>query len=76
MCLAIYKPAGKTVSWDALEEGFSSNKDGAGFAYVQNDKLCIHRGLFNFDDFRTALLRMARRTRRTAIRFASMTTCA
>lgn len=56
MCLAIYKPAGKTVSWDALEEGFSSNKDGAGFAYVQNDRLCIHRGLFNFDDFRTAFM--------------------
>lgn len=56
MCLAIYKPMGKQVCWDALEEGFSSNKDGAGFAYVRNGRLHIHRGLFSFDAFRSAFM--------------------
>lgn len=61
MCLAIYKPEGKTVDWDALEEGFRSNSDGAGFAYVRNDRLLIHRGLFSFDAFKTAFEPHAKR---------------
>jgi glutamine amidotransferase len=54
MCLAIYKPANKTVDWDALAEGFASNRDGAGFAVVSNDVLQVVKGLFTFDQFREA----------------------
>lgn len=61
MCLAIYKPAGKTIDWDALEEGFRSNGDGAGFAYVRNDELFTHRGLFTFDAFKEAFTPHAKR---------------
>lgn len=52
MCLAIYKPAGVLPDWGALEEGFKSNKDGAGFVVISGDKLLIDKGHFTFDEFR------------------------
>ena len=56
MCLAVYKPANVLPDWGALEEGFKSNKDGAGFVVVSDGKLLISKGHFSFDDFREAYL--------------------
>lgn len=52
MCLAVYKPADVLPDWGALEEGFASNKDGAGFVCVSDGKLLIDKGHFSFDSFR------------------------
>lgn len=54
MCLAIYKPSGVAADWDALENGFNNNKDGAGFAVAKNDTLDIYKGFFTFDQFKEA----------------------
>lgn len=51
MCLAIYKPAGKNVPEDHLEEGFQSNRDGAGFAYVENGIVRYMKGFFDYKTF-------------------------
>ena len=51
MCLAIYKPKGKTLPKEYAESGFAFNKDGAGFAYVKSGKLFIEKGLMTFQDF-------------------------
>ena len=56
MCLAIYKPAECMPDWGALEEGFQSNDDGAGFAAVADGKVIVSKGHFTFDDFREAYL--------------------
>src|SRR5690606_17400792 len=52
MCLAIYKPAGKVVPEEHLEEGFTSNPDGAGYAYIADDgKVHYAKGFFKYEDF-------------------------
>jgi predicted glutamine amidotransferase len=51
MCLAIWKPAGKTVTKEHLTNGYNSNSDGAGIAYAHKGKLFIDKGFFKFDDF-------------------------
>jgi glutamine amidotransferase len=51
MCIAIYKPADKTISEEILKECYRSNSDGAGFMYVQNKSLYVEKGFFTFDDF-------------------------
>jgi len=56
MCLAVYKPSNVLPDWGALEEGFKSNKDGAGFVVVRDGKLLISKGHFTFDAFRKAYL--------------------
>lgn len=56
MCLAIYKPADVLPDWGALEEGFKSNKDGAGFVAVSDGRLIVDKGYFSFDSFREAYL--------------------
>lgn len=56
MCLAIYKPSGVILDWDALREGYRSNSHGAGFAVRVGEVLQIHKGFFTFDAFREAFL--------------------
>lgn len=46
MCLAICKPAGKTVPEEYLRNGFSGNSDGAGFAVAIDNEIRIHKGFF------------------------------
>lgn len=51
MCLIAWKPKGKIISREILEEGFKSNDDGAGIAYVDNNELYVDKGFFKFEDF-------------------------
>lgn len=55
MCIAIYKPSGKTVSKAVLKTCFENNSDGAGFAYINTDyygktKLKTHK-FMEFEPF-------------------------
>jgi len=54
MCLAIYKPKGKKVTREALQNGFESNSDGAGFAVAVGGRILIRKGFFTFDEFMAA----------------------
>lgn len=51
MCIAIYKPEGTTISKATLERCFNANPDGAGFMYVDNKELHMHKGYFTFNEF-------------------------
>jgi len=54
MCIAIYKPQGKILTRKALQNSFSANRDGAGFAYVDNGEVCMQKGFFTFEKFMEA----------------------
>lgn len=56
MCIAIYKPKNKTISEETLHECFRSNRDGAGFMYVQDKQVHIEKGFFTFAEFYDAYL--------------------
>jgi len=56
MCIALYKPEGKTISKETLQECFANNSDGAGFVYVKDGKLVMEKGFFTFDSFYDAYL--------------------
>jgi hypothetical protein len=51
MCIAIYKDKDVLISKETLEECYRSNPDGAGFMYVEDGKLSVHKGYFTFDSF-------------------------
>lgn len=51
MCIAIAKPAGVEIYKHVLETCFEHNSDGAGFATIQDDKILIQKGFFDFDSF-------------------------
>lgn len=51
MCLAIFKPRGRFIPREHLEEGFARNKDGAGYAYHNGQKLVVKKGFFKFGSF-------------------------
>lgn len=51
MCIAIYKPANKTITKASLHQCFKSNPDGAGFMYVENKELKMQKGFFTFQEF-------------------------
>jgi glutamine amidotransferase len=55
MCLAIYRPKGRTVSREQLANGFAANADGAGFAVAVGGKVLIRKGFFDFESFYSAL---------------------
>jgi len=55
MCLALYKPAGVTPDWSALETGMTYNADGAGFAVAVDGQLIVEKGFFKFEHFKKAL---------------------
>lgn len=56
MCVAIYSPKGKQVPNDMLFAGFSINRDGAGFAYVdkKEKKVVIRKGFMTYNPFQKA----------------------
>ena len=63
MCIAIFKPEGKIIDKAILEECYSCNRDGAGFAFFnpnfvpkskvpeEEGPLFYHKGFFSFEDF-------------------------
>lgn len=51
MCVAIYKPAKKTISKAVLEACALQNPDGCGMAYISNDGQLIVERVMKFDDF-------------------------
>lgn len=51
MCIAICKPEGLSVNPEYLSESFKRNPDGAGFAYAEEGKLYIKKGLMTFKEF-------------------------
>lgn len=54
MCLALYKPKDKILPKDYAAAAFEANDDGAGFAYVKNEKTYISKGYMDFDSFWSA----------------------
>ena len=57
MCIAIIKSIGiKRPSWDTLETCFTSNPDGAGYAYSPNGKyFIIVKGLQTYEAFKASI---------------------
>lgn len=51
MCIALYKPAGKRITKKCLLNCYTSNRDGAGFAYVKDGEVIINKGFFDFEKF-------------------------
>jgi len=51
MCIAILKPAEKSITEATLAECFRCNPDGAGFMYSTGDEVKIHKGFFTFASF-------------------------
>lgn len=51
MCIAIAKPKGVKIPKRVLKACFLNNPDGAGFAYPENGKVKIIKGLFSFRSF-------------------------
>lgn len=52
MCIAIYKPVGKTIDKKTFEQCFKNNSDGCGFAYVnlEDSSIVIEKSM-EFEDF-------------------------
>lgn len=61
MCLAIYKPKGKQIAKQYLQNGYDGNSDGCGFAFVRNGNLCVEKGFKTFDAFLAAFLPIQRK---------------
>lgn len=51
MCLAILRTSGATIPEDAIRQGWISNSDGGGFAYVKNNKVQVSKGFMKLVDF-------------------------
>lgn len=51
MCIAIAKPKGVKIPKRVLKACFLNNPDGAGFAYPEDGKVKITKGLFSFRSF-------------------------
>lgn len=51
MCIAIFKPADKSLDPAVLEQCWTSNSDGAGFMHVQDNNLVIEKGFMDYDKF-------------------------
>lgn len=51
MCIAIYQPADKILTEEALKNSWESNPDGGGVAYIKNGEVKIYKELTNFKKF-------------------------
>jgi len=55
MCIAIYKPAGKTIDTTALYQCWENNPDGAGFVFPNgNGGLDLRKGFMKWKEFKRA----------------------
>ena len=50
-CVAVWKPKGVQIAKKYLENCFTNNKEGAGFAIVKDGKIEMEKGFFTFDEF-------------------------
>lgn len=55
MCLAIFKPAGVSVPFEHLQNGWIRNPDGAGFALHEKGRIKVTKGLMTLKEFSAAL---------------------
>ena len=56
MCIICVKKAGvKAPTTEVIENMFLANPNGAGFAYVKNNRVIINKGLMTLESFTTAL---------------------
>lgn len=56
MCIICVKNKGvKAPTTEFIENMFYANPNGAGFAYVKNNRVIIHKGLMTLESFNTAL---------------------
>ena len=57
MCVAVFKPKNiQLPSRQTLKNCFDRNRDGAGFALYRDNKIQIHKGFMDFDQFYNAFL--------------------
>jgi predicted glutamine amidotransferase len=54
MCIAIYKTENNKLTEETLKNCWDANPDGAGFMYVDNNKVKIVKGLMTYTSFREA----------------------
>jgi glutamine amidotransferase len=54
MCIAILTTPGKRLTDNELYRGWSGNRDGAGFAYVDDGEVQIKKGYLEYKPFRDA----------------------
>lgn len=54
MCVALLTKPGKVITNDALYNGWQTNPDGGGFAYVKDDKVVIEKGFMKYNEFQKA----------------------
>ena len=54
MCIIVYKPQGIKLFESTIKNCFVNNPDGAGFSYVENERVTIEKGFFTVDDFMAA----------------------
>ena len=56
MCIIIYKPADMVLSPDTITNAFDNNPDGAGFAYVEDEKITVSKGFYTLEAFKEEYL--------------------
>lgn len=54
MCIAVVTKPGFAIKDADLYRGWTSNRDGGGFAYVQDGKVRIKKGFMQYNDFQRA----------------------
>ena len=69
MCLAIFKPAGKTIPVSHLREGWRHNSHGGGFAYVSQGLVKIQKGFMTFDAFYVNYRKRVRKNTAAVVHF-------
>jgi len=69
MCVILTKPAGAKMPADnLLEQMWTSNPDGAGFAYALNNKVYVEKGFMKLKDLTNALAGLEKRLKANANR--------
>lgn len=51
MCILLFKPQGKKLDKDIYQNCYTNNDDGAGFAYLKDNKIFTVKGFFSFGEF-------------------------
>lgn len=65
MCLAIFKPAGKSIPAEHIKNGWQRNPGGAGFAYIKSGKIQTQKGFMTLNEFESAYYQAAKRNKKS-----------